>query len=62
MFIAGIALFTLASAAAALAPNISVLVTARAIQGAGGAMIMPLSLTLLSQAVRPERRAAALGF
>jgi EmrB/QacA subfamily drug resistance transporter len=62
VFIAGIALFTLASAAAALAPNIGVLVTARAIQGAGGAMIMPLSLTLLSGAVRPERRAAALGF
>ncbi|HWE66690.1 MAG TPA: DHA2 family efflux MFS transporter permease subunit [Acidimicrobiales bacterium] len=62
VFIAGIALFTLASAAAALAPNIQVLVAARAIQGAGGAMIMPLSLTLLSEAVRPERRAAALGF
>jgi len=61
VFVAGIALFTLASAAAALAPSIGVLVAARAVQGAGGAMIMPLSLTLLSQAVRPERRAAALG-
>src|SRR5665213_3147639 len=60
-FIIGIAVFTLASAAAALAPSIGVLVAARALQGAGGAMIMPLSLTLLSQAVRPERRAAALG-
>jgi len=61
VFVAGIALFTLASAAAALAPSIGILVAARAVQGAGGAMIMPLSLTLLSQAVRPERRAAALG-
>jgi EmrB/QacA subfamily drug resistance transporter len=61
VFTAGIALFTLASAVAALAPSIGVLVAARAVQGAGGAMIMPLSLTLLSQAVRPERRAAALG-
>jgi EmrB/QacA subfamily drug resistance transporter len=61
VFVAGIALFTAASAVAALAPSIGVLVAARAVQGAGGAMIMPLSLTLLSQAVRPERRAAALG-
>jgi EmrB/QacA subfamily drug resistance transporter len=61
VFIAGIALFTAASAVAALAPSIGVLVAARAVQGAGGAMIMPLSLTLLSRAVRPERRAAALG-
>jgi EmrB/QacA subfamily drug resistance transporter len=61
VFVAGIALFTLASAVAALAPSIEVLIAARAVQGAGGAMIMPLSLTLLSQAVRPERRAAALG-
>ena len=61
VFVAGIALFTAASAAAAMAPSIGILVAARALQGAGGAMIMPLSLTLLSQAVRPERRAAALG-
>src|SRR5580704_12800697 len=61
VFMVGIALFTAASAAAALAPSISVLVAARALQGAGGAMVMPLSLTLLSAAVTPERRNAALG-
>ena len=61
MFVAGIALFTVSSAVAALAPSIGVLVAARALQGAGGAMIMPLSLTLLSDAVPPERRNAALG-
>jgi EmrB/QacA subfamily drug resistance transporter len=61
IFIVGIAVFTAASAAAALAPSIGVLVVARAIQGAGGAMVMPLSLTLLSAAVSPERRNAALG-
>src|SRR3984957_80823 len=60
-FIIGIAVFTLASAAAALAPSIGVLVAARAIEGAGGAMIMPLSLTLLSAAVPPARRNVALG-
>jgi EmrB/QacA subfamily drug resistance transporter len=61
IFVLGIAVFTGASAVAALAPSIGVLVMARAIQGAGGAMIMPLSLTLLSAAVPPERRNAALG-
>jgi EmrB/QacA subfamily drug resistance transporter len=61
IFVLGIALFTGASAMAALAPSISVLIAARAVQGAGGAMIMPLSLTLLSAAVPPERRNAALG-
>ncbi len=61
IFVLGIAVFTAASAVAALAPNISVLVFARAVQGAGGAMIMPLSLTLLSAAVPPERRNVALG-
>ena len=53
IFVLGIAIFTGASAVAALAPSIGVLVTARAVQGAGGAMIMPLSLTLLSAAVPP---------
>jgi EmrB/QacA subfamily drug resistance transporter len=61
VFALGIALFTVASAASALAPNIAVLIAARALQGAGGAMIMPLSLTILSAAVPPERRNVALG-
>ncbi len=61
LFRIGIAIFTLASAASALAPNISVLIAARALQGAGGALIVPLSLTLLSASVDPARRNAALG-
>jgi len=61
MFLAGLVIFTAASAAAALSPSVGWLVTARAVQGAGGALIMPLSLTLLSAAVRPERRNQALG-
>jgi len=61
LFLLGITLFTAASAAAALAPNITALVVARAIQGAGGALIVPLSLTLLSAAVPPERRNLYLG-
>jgi EmrB/QacA subfamily drug resistance transporter len=61
IFVIGLAIFTGASALAALAPNIDMLVAARAVQGAGGALLIPLSLTLLSAAVPPERRNVALG-
>ncbi|MGF7236665.1 MAG: DHA2 family efflux MFS transporter permease subunit [Frankia sp.] len=61
VFSAGLALFTLASAAAALAPNIGMLIAARAVQGVGAALVLPLSMTILSAAVPPERRGAALG-
>jgi EmrB/QacA subfamily drug resistance transporter len=61
MFVLGLGVFTVASAAAALAPSIEALVIARAIQGLGGAMVMPLTLTLLSAAVSPEKRGLALG-
>jgi len=60
VFMIGVTVFTLASAVAAVSPTIGWLIAARAVQGAGGAMIMPLSLTLLSDAVTPERRNAAL--
>ena len=50
-----------ASAACALSPNVSVLIAARAVQGAGAALIAPLSLSLLSAAFAPERRGWALG-
>ena len=61
MFVAGLLIFTLASAISALAPNVGVLVAARALQGAGGALIVPLSLTLLSASVPAARRNLALG-
>jgi EmrB/QacA subfamily drug resistance transporter len=61
MFIAGLAVFTGASALAALAPSVGALVAARAVQGAGAAMVLPLTLTLLSEAIAPERRGLALG-
>lgn len=61
MFIVGLAVFTAASALAALAPSVGALVAARAVQGAGAAMLLPLTLTLLSEAVAPERRGLALG-
>src|SRR3954453_9665281 len=61
MFVIGIGIFTLASAAAALAPTTEALIAARAIQGAGAAIVTPLTLTLLSEAFPPERRGLALG-
>src|SRR5580765_5191851 len=61
MFSIGIAIFTLASAAAALAPSATALDVARAVQGVGGAIVTPLTLTLLSAAVPPARRGLALG-
>src|SRR4051812_41171168 len=57
----GIAIFTVASAAAALAPSILALDVARAAQGVGGAIVMPLTLTVLSASVPAERRGLALG-
>ena len=61
MFMAGIALFTVSSAAAALAPSIGLLIVARAIQGAGAAIATPLTLTLLADAYPPDRRGFAIG-
>jgi EmrB/QacA subfamily drug resistance transporter len=61
MFTMGLGIFTLASAAAALAPSATALDLARAAQGVGGAIVMPLTLTILSAAVPAERRGLALG-
>jgi EmrB/QacA subfamily drug resistance transporter len=61
VFVAGVGIFTLASAAAALAPSTEALIAARAVQGLGGAVITPLSLTLLSDAFAADKRGLALG-
>lgn len=61
VFLSGIALFTLASAACALATEPWMLIAARAVQGFGAAAVMPLSLTLLSSAVPEKMRSAAIG-
>src|SRR5438270_5261644 len=61
LFALGILLFTLASAAAALATTANQLDIARAVQGVGGAIVAPLTLTILSAAVPPARRGLALG-
>ncbi|MFC7451022.1 DHA2 family efflux MFS transporter permease subunit [Rhodococcus daqingensis] len=61
MFLYGIGLFTLASIASALSTTPELLIASRAVQGAGAAAIMPLSLTLLAGAVPATKRALAIG-
>jgi EmrB/QacA subfamily drug resistance transporter len=61
VFVVGLGIFTVASAAAALAGSTNELIAARAVQGLGGAIVTPLTLTILSDAVPAERRGVALG-
>jgi EmrB/QacA subfamily drug resistance transporter len=61
LYAAGLVLFAGASAVSALAPDVTWLIAARAVQGAGSALIMPLGLALLSSAFPPEKRGAAIG-
>ena len=61
VFAAGLALFTVASAGCALAPGVGWLIAARAVQGAGAAMVMPLALAVLNAAIPPQRRGWAMG-
>ena len=62
LLVAGLGLFTAASAACALAPSVGWLIAARAVQGAGAAMVVPLAMALLGAAFPAEQRARALGF
>ena len=61
VFVFGLSLFTVASVACALAPTAGALIAARAVQGIGGAIVIPLSLTILSASFPPERRGAVVG-
>ena len=61
VFAIGIAIFALASAGCALAPDINWLIFFRALQGLGAAPVMPLSLTLLAEAFPPGKRGLAIG-
>jgi EmrB/QacA subfamily drug resistance transporter len=61
LFVIGLALFTAASAVCAVAPSAGLLLAARAVQGVGAAIVMPLSLTILTAAFPPERRGAVVG-
>src|SRR5271154_3016207 len=61
MFAFGLGLFSAASAACALSPDVGFLIAARAVQGAGAAFILPLALALLTAAFPPEKRGTAIG-
>jgi EmrB/QacA subfamily drug resistance transporter len=61
LFVLGLGLFTAASVACAVAPSAGILIAARALQGLGGAVILPLSLTILTESFSAERRAAVVG-
>jgi EmrB/QacA subfamily drug resistance transporter len=61
MLAVGLGIFTLSSAAAALAPSAGALIAARAAQGVGGAIITPLTLTILSAGVPANKRGAFIG-
>jgi EmrB/QacA subfamily drug resistance transporter len=61
LYAGGLGLFAAASAACALAPEVGWLVAARAVQGAGAALVLTLGLALLSAAFPPERRGTAIG-
>lgn len=61
VFGVGIVLFTAASCACGLAPSIGALVAARAVQGIGGALMVPGSLSLIAASTAPERRGRAIG-
>ena len=61
MFIAGIAVFTAASAACGFALTPGMLIGFRAVQGLGAAMLMPQTLTIITNTFPPERRGAAFG-
>ena len=61
VYVAGLILFTVASAACALAPTAALLIACRAVQGLGAAAVLPLGLTLLTQSFPTERRGAVVG-
>src|SRR4030095_3383011 len=61
MFVIGLGLFHPASAGGALAASPRALIAARALQGAGAAIVTPLTLTLLSTAFPPQKRGLAIG-
>ncbi|MDQ2747993.1 MAG: DHA2 family efflux MFS transporter permease subunit [Actinomycetota bacterium] len=61
VFVVGVVWFALASALCALAPTIGMLIAARALQGVGGALLMPGSLAMISASFVPGDRAKAIG-
>jgi EmrB/QacA subfamily drug resistance transporter len=61
MYVVGLGVFVAASAGAAVAGSAGALIAARAVQGAGAALVLPLTLTLISDAFPVEKRGTAIG-
>lgn len=61
IFVIGVAVFTAASVACAWAPNAATLIAARALQGVGGALLVPGSLAIISAAFPERERGRAIG-
>ena len=61
LFVIGLIVFTLASAACGIAPDTNQLIVARIVQGIGGALLTPQTLAMISTIFPPERRGTALG-
>lgn len=61
MFLAGVVIFALSSATAGLAPSSTALVVSRIVQGAGAALMMPGTLSIITDAFPPQERGKALG-
>lgn len=61
IFLIGVSLFALASVACGMAISIEQLIIARAVQGAGGALLVPGSLAIISASFAPEQRGRAIG-
>lgn len=61
VFLVGTAWFAAASLLCAIAPNVDLLIAARALQGVGGALLTPGSLAILSASFAPDDRSAAVG-
>ena len=61
VYVAGLILFSVASAACALAPTVAMLIAARAVQGVGAAIVTPLSLTILTSSFPAAKRGAVVG-
>ncbi len=61
LFVIGLVVFTLASAACGVAQDTNQLIVARVVQGVGGALLTPQTLAMISTIFPPERRGAALG-
>ncbi|MGH3410750.1 MAG: MFS transporter, partial [Streptosporangiaceae bacterium] len=61
VFLAGLAVFALGSAACALSPSAPALIASRAVQGVGGAAMLALTLSIITETFPPETRAGAVG-